>query len=450
LNALDAFFAGRSMKQEFDKQLDSLLRGTRGAGEVRRAAATSEHLSPDELSAYAENAMPQAARALYTAHIADCADCRRVVTSVALASGAESVREARPVSVAAAGAVASKTSWGARLAALLSPRVLAYAAPVLAVAIIGALALVVLRGRQGAEAPNVAQRSGEEAARPGSITQPAPAAGTSSSMSANTDARPSETQGGPAAGTLAAGAAGPVGAANAPEPAKVTTREEEKAELAKDSAAQPVATDEAVVAEAAPKPAPAAPAPGVFTSTQSATATAAAPPPPETRPDAREADDKEESRQQRPAANVARSAERDEDARGEDARRGAPEQERGRAMDRHARDDRRLYGDRSKSDGTVPSETENLAASRKRSSGPARGAGGASAERRVVEGHEFRRQGGAWVDMRYSSSMSTVKVRRGSESFRSLVADIPEVGRAAAQLPGTVIIVARGRAYRID
>src|SRR5918993_3142198 len=108
------FFAGRSMKQEFDKQLDSLLRGTRGAGEARRAAA-AEHLSPDELSAYAENALPPAARALYTAHLADCPDCRRVVTAVALASGAEAAREARPAGAADAGRVASKSSWGAWL-----------------------------------------------------------------------------------------------------------------------------------------------------------------------------------------------------------------------------------------------------------------------------------------------------------------------------------------------
>src|SRR5918997_2686476 len=101
------FFAGRLMKQEFDKQFDSLLRGTRGAGEVRRAGA-AEHLSPDELSAYAENALPPPARALYTAHIADCADCRRVVTGIALASGAEAAVEARPAGLADAGRDARK------------------------------------------------------------------------------------------------------------------------------------------------------------------------------------------------------------------------------------------------------------------------------------------------------------------------------------------------------
>lgn len=437
------------MKQEFDKQFDSLLRGTRGGADARHAAASDEHLSPDELSAYAENALPPAARSLYTAHLADCPDCRRVVTSVALASGAEAAREARPASVAAVGAVASKSSWGAWLGALLSPRALAYAAPVLAVAIIGALALVVLRSRQGAAVPDIAQqRSNEGAARPDSITQPAPAAGTSApSAAANMDA--SQAQGSPASESDLR-TARTEGVINAPAPvAKEVTQAEAKAgaksEETKDSAAQPADADETVAATAAPKPAAeAAPPPAASVSTRPAENVAAAPSSAGARPVRREADDKQESRQQRSAADLARSRER-----GEDARRGAPEQERGRAMDRHSREDQRLYGERSKSDGTVPSEREGLA-SRKRSTGPARGAGGASAETRSVDGREFRRQGGAWVDVRYSSSMSTVKVRRGSESFRAIVADIPEVGRAAEQLPGTVIVVARGRAYRIN
>ena len=437
------------MKQEFDKQLDSLLRGTRGGGaDARRAAAaTSEHLSPDELSAYAENALPQAARSLYTAHLADCPDCRRVVTAVALASGAEAAREARPAGVADAGAVASKSSWGAWFSALLSPCVLAYAAPVLAVAVIGALALVILRGRQGVEAPNVAQRSDEGAARPGSITQPAPAAGTSvPPTAANMDAPAPQAQGSPAAGP-GVSAARTEGVINAPAPVKEVAQEETKAEATKDSVSEPAHAAEAVAVSSAPKPAAAAaPPPAVSRPTQPAeTAATTAPASSETRAGAREADDREVSRQRRSAADNARSAER-----GEGARREAPEPERGRDMNRNARNDQRVFGDRSKSDGNVPSETENLASARKRSGGPAKGGGRAAAETRFVDGNEFRRQDSAWVDVRYSSSMSTVKVRRGSESFRALAADLPEIGRAAEQLPGTVIVVARGRAYRIN
>jgi hypothetical protein len=40
-------------------------------------------------------------------------------------------------------------------------------------------------------------------------------------------------------------------------------------------------------------------------------------------------------------------------------------------------------------------------------------------------------------------------VRRGTEAFRALVADVPVIGRIAAQLPGAVTVVVSGRAYHI-
>jgi hypothetical protein len=38
---------------------------------------------------------------------------------------------------------------------------------------------------------------------------------------------------------------------------------------------------------------------------------------------------------------------------------------------------------------------------------------------------------------------------RGSEQFRALVADEPEIKKIAEQLDGEVIVVWKGRAYRI-
>jgi hypothetical protein len=45
--------------------------------------------------------------------------------------------------------------------------------------------------------------------------------------------------------------------------------------------------------------------------------------------------------------------------------------------------------------------------------------------------------------------MRSTGVRRGSEAFRALVADVPVVGRVAEQIPGEVIVVVKGHAYRI-
>ncbi|HLM58206.1 MAG TPA: hypothetical protein VK422_19035, partial [Pyrinomonadaceae bacterium] len=71
------------------------------------------------------------------------------------------------------------------------------------------------------------------------------------------------------------------------------------------------------------------------------------------------------------------------------------------------------------------------------------------AEERTAAGHRFRREGGAWVDVNYRPSMSQTGVRRGTDAYRALVADVPQVGRAAEQLGGEFIIVVGGRAYRV-
>jgi hypothetical protein len=74
----------------------------------------------------------------------------------------------------------------------------------------------------------------------------------------------------------------------------------------------------------------------------------------------------------------------------------------------------------------------------------------AAEESRSVAGHRFRREGGAWVDVNYKPSMVTTGVRRGTDHYRGLVADFPDIGRVAEQLGGEVTVVVRGRAYRIQ
>jgi hypothetical protein len=71
------------------------------------------------------------------------------------------------------------------------------------------------------------------------------------------------------------------------------------------------------------------------------------------------------------------------------------------------------------------------------------------AEVRSVSGRRFRKQRGVWVDTAYDSSSATVNLTRGSEQYRALVADEPEIKRIADQLDGEVIVVWKGRAYRI-
>jgi len=51
-------------------------------------ATESSHLDADEMSAFAEGVLPPAARAQYVSHLADCDQCRKQVSGLAIAAGA--------------------------------------------------------------------------------------------------------------------------------------------------------------------------------------------------------------------------------------------------------------------------------------------------------------------------------------------------------------------------
>lgn len=70
------------MELEFDKEIDALLRKARSDSPAGQAAPDSDHLDADEISAFAENALPEMTRQFYTAHLADCDRCRKTLSSV--------------------------------------------------------------------------------------------------------------------------------------------------------------------------------------------------------------------------------------------------------------------------------------------------------------------------------------------------------------------------------
>jgi hypothetical protein len=71
------------MDLNFDKEIDAILRKARS-----EPAAVAEgflsHLDADEISAFAENALPRIAKARYTAHLADCERCRKILSNLIL------------------------------------------------------------------------------------------------------------------------------------------------------------------------------------------------------------------------------------------------------------------------------------------------------------------------------------------------------------------------------
>jgi hypothetical protein len=71
-------------------------------------------------------------------------------------------------------------------------------------------------------------------------------------------------------------------------------------------------------------------------------------------------------------------------------------------------------------------------------------------ETRSVGGRLFRQEGNAWIDTAYNSSASVTTVKRGSEQYRALVADEPGLKTISEQLRGPVVVVWKGRVYRIQ
>src|SRR5215218_2719695 len=123
------------MKRETNNEMDLLLR------RLGRSAADSpaggEHLDADELSSYAENALPAAARARYTEHLAECANCRKLVTQLGSSAGVVSVAETARVS--------EPSALRKFLASLFAPMVLRYAVPALGLIVVGVIGFTVLR-----------------------------------------------------------------------------------------------------------------------------------------------------------------------------------------------------------------------------------------------------------------------------------------------------------------
>ena len=130
------------MKQETNNEIDLLLRRLSRRQEVPVSDADlridTDHLDADELSSYAENALPAAARARYTEHLADCSRCRETCRATQrIGSGV----------VAASRDVDGSGPSGLRkfLASFFSPMVLRYAVPALGLIVVAVIGFAVFR-----------------------------------------------------------------------------------------------------------------------------------------------------------------------------------------------------------------------------------------------------------------------------------------------------------------
>lgn len=452
------------MKEGFDKEIDSLLRrrarwpaeslaGGDGNGVATHASA---HLDADELGAFAEGALPAGARLAAVTHLADCDRCRGVVVSLSRALGGfESKQNAAAEAVPASAAASSPASRRGWMAALFSPRALRYAVPLVAVSLVAVVSFVALRTRDAGSSPNT------QSARPRvEVAQTRPdASSAETTVTANTnqpgtlDSKSGET----ASETVTSGtttAAPSIGrgpnAGEPQQPAPVgSVAEEVSAPPPPPAAAAPPASSAspeapAEIAKSAPKP---------------VTVVTAQPP---AKSDGGEDDNKEKR---------ARAAEPTDEVAANDAamqrRRAANEVQMpdggSRNQKRAADNSTSKTYENNTSAGATQREAErddrsaggSLATRRGRANAPRaeqkteEGEAARGGETRTAAGHRFRREGSAWVDVNYKPSMRSTGVRRGTEAFRALVADVPVVGRVAEQIAGEVVVVVGGQAYRI-
>jgi len=452
------------MKAEFDKEIDSLLResarrGRAASGEpgVRAGggALAAAHLDADEQSAYAENALPASARAHYTAHLADCDDCRRNVTRLALAAGMPAQLE--PRESATGQTVSPNITLRERLGALFAPRAWRYAVPALALLLVGAVSLIVLTRRTEREA-SIAQRNTSESQRP-QATQPEAHHAPQNDNAATATAPAVES------GVVAPDANTSVPNQNAP-----LAKEQVAANSPPGEIAQPLAGAPLNDAAAPPPPAPStgsgalarsvsefptpAPTPAytvddlTVTSAQEAKNKSGEPAPelPKLEQKPGGFDNRQYENQQREQISGPRRNEQARNARTadmDDSRNRSDKKDGNLAATAPpppaAKRTRQSEADRGKDENRPAQDSERSVVGR----------AGSATETRTVAGRKFRRQGNAWFDTSYSAGQSYTVVRRNSEQFRALVADEPQLRRIADALGGEVTVVWKGRAYRI-
>ena len=395
-----------------DSQIDILLR--RHAKRAQSHSAATEHLDADELSAFAEGALPAAARARYVSHLADCAECRKFASQLSIHAGGMTAAQTSQVSTAA------RVPWWKSLSSLIALPALRYAAfAAVLIAVVG-VTFLVWRRMNTARTDLVAQN--QSTATPASAVK----ADTDTASNAQT-AQNSQPEQSRIAKALS-------------QPTVIPQGQEKLSQTMAD-------------APAAPPPKPLAA--GTTTETQpslTARSTASArpettpsfaPPPPEA--------DEAKSREQQNVGGITHGGPRRSDYKVLDRSRSADvakEEDRTRNVTNEDKKDKNQPKQQSEN-GTLSMSAGNreVRSEPRKSENKTASASEVAPSTRSAGGRKFQRQGSAWVDVKFKSSMAVRRVARGSEDFAALDSRLRSI---AEQLSGEVIVVWKGKAYRIQ
>lgn len=413
-----------------DAQIDVLLR--RHAKQAKRDTATA-HLDADELNAFAEGSLPPAARSRYVSHLSHCDDCRQVVTQLSISAGAlANAEQSSP-------ARTEGHSFLQKLAALFALPTMRYAAFAMVLLVVAGVAFLALRRPR--ESTMVAQNEPASQA-PVSAVKPAgeatPATGTVENKQGNAErsAVPAQTDKDSNAETMRDQSIATD--KPAPPPKHETETSADTPALAAKKAAELPVTNPSSPTYAPPPPGEGARFEAKSREQQNVGGIASVSGPRKSEP----ATDKFKMKDQPQAGEATKEERAGDDSRRAavnqppiNGRRGVDEKSGGpkRNADNMAARNRNENEARTETAKTQSAGTENRASSEE-------------AQTRSAGGRKFRRQGNAWVDQKFKSSMTLKSVSRGSDEFAALDAGLRSI---AQQLGGEIIVVWKNKAYLI-
>lgn len=389
------------MELEFDKEIDSLLRKAEIGVLVgdKPGEKPKIHLDADELSTFAENAMPERTRALHLAHLADCDHCRRILSGLITLNA-----EAEPVEVRVAAPAISPAAIEPWYRRFLLPN-LAYVMGGL-VLVFGGLITISLLQSTDREAATVSQSVANTSAARGPMEQgfESQTADMANSNAANTVANRSITSANSVANA----------SSNAANTAPAGTLGEQRNESApRDDRDAAISTDGVTAA----KPAAAAPAPVIQPPAKAEGKEVAT----TTLPDSsREEDSK--------ARKVAKA--KDTEGERSDLAAGA----------RQTQDSARTQaGGVAKSTPGPSREAQQNFPNRANNTYE-------MYEEKRVSGKSFQHRDNVWYDKAYRGQ-ATTNVRRQTDEYRKLDTGLRSI---AESLNGVVVVVWKDKAYRIQ
>ncbi|MCY7376693.1 MAG: hypothetical protein LH472_12105 [Pyrinomonadaceae bacterium] len=394
------------MEFEFDKEIDFLLRQTAQGETVfsgvnpdsRFQTPDSRHLDADEISAFAENALPEKFRQSYVWHLADCEKCRKNLSGL-IALNAESQSEiVLADKSAAAEIVAPPIPWYRQFFA--APN-LAYSMGALVLVFAGIAVFTVLQNVNRSTDSEVSQVAEKQFGGRGmaSDDETMMQETYSNSMMSNT-AMMSDMSANTAAGSSnSAMSSAPVMAANSNA---MTTRRENNQ----------ISADDA-------KPEKSLSAPNKPTELQDSAVAGA--PPPQPTPSNFQLD-----------GEAAKQPERSQNS--------ATQNQKAQNQTQITPDTRNVQL------APLPAAKMQKRSDSTKLEAKKKDAEEDSAETTSVGGKNFRRAGNIWIDAAYRGQ-TTTNISRGTKEYKKLDANLRGI---AENLGGTVIIVWKEKSYRIQ